>query len=239
MADSTVTVGSIVAEDYRAAAVFQKHGIDFCCGGQQLFADACRARGIDAVQVAAELDAAISSGPGAPRFKTWSLELLARYIESNHHRYVRQAIDTLDAHTRKIAEVHGENHPELSEIATLFQGLAADLASHLQREEQVLFPHVYALVAASPMGSGGAAARASASETIREMEGEHEAAGAAMAKIRRLSGGFVPPGDACTTYRVTYQELAAFEADLHQHVHLENNILFPGVRTLEQRLLGR
>ena len=231
MPNPTATVGSIVADDFRAAAVFQKHGIDFCCGGQRPLDEACRTRGADVAQVAAELDVATSSGPEAPRFKTWSVDMLARYITSNHHAYVRQAIGTIGAHTRKVADVHGERHPEARQIAAIFASLADELTSHLEREEQVLFPYIDALAVAQMTGAAPAVGPEQAIDAMRVMGDEHEAAGAAMAEIRRLSGGYAPPPDACTTYRVAYQELAAFEADLHQHVHLENNILFPGVRS--------
>ena len=228
MIDSTTTIGSIVADDFRAAAVFQKHGIDFCCGGNRPWADACTEKGVDPQRVSDELEVALASGAETPRFNAWTLDFLIDYIVSNHHAYVRQAIDTLLTHTRKVADVHGENHPEAREIATVFEGVAAEMITHMAKEEQVLFPYITALVTAAKGGQAPPPAHfGSVANPIRMMEREHESAGSAMATIRRLSHDYTPPADACTTYRVTYKELHEFEADLHRHVHLENNILFP------------
>jgi len=233
--DTNTTIRAIVADDYRAAAVFQKHGIDFCCGGNRPVADACDEKGIDARLVASELRAALASESDQPRVAAWDLDFLADYIVTNHHAYVRSAIETIGAHTRKVAGVHGENHPETIEIAARFEEIAAEMTSHMAKEERVLFPYIKALAVAKR--EGGPAPRApfgSIANPIRMMEAEHQAAGDTMAAIRRLSQDYAPPADACTTYQVTYKELAAFEADLHRHVHLENNILFPRALDLER-----
>ena len=239
MLDSTTTVGSIVADDFRAAAVFERHGIDFCCGGQRPVIEACRERGVDAAALARELETALAqAGPDAPRFNAWDLDVLTGYIVANHHGYVRHAIDTLRAHTRKVADVHGDNHPEVRLIADRFETLAAELISHMYIEEQVLFPYIDGLAQA---GRGGGVPRApfgTVQNPVRMMELWHQSAGEEMETIRTLSGGYEPPADACTTYRVTYQELQAFEADLHRHVHLENNILFPKAVSLERGVGG-
>jgi regulator of cell morphogenesis and NO signaling len=237
MLDSKTTIRNLVADDFRAASVFERHGIDFCCGGNRPVADACRELGVDITAVEAELEAALAPAqPGLPRFNTWELDFLTGYIVSNHHGYLREAIPTLRAHTRKVAEVHGEHHPEVKVIADRFETIAADLTRHMAKEEQMLFPYINGLAAA---GRGGAVPLAPFGEVanpIQMMEIEHQAAGDEMAAIRQLSGGYTTPSDACTTFRVTYQELQAFEADLHQHVHLENNILFPKALLLERRV---
>lgn len=228
MFDPSVTIRSIVADDYRAAAVFQKHGIDFCCGGNRSWTDACEAKGVDTRRVAADLDAATATAADVPRFNAWELDFLIDYIVTNHHAYVRQAIETIGAHTRRVAEVHGDNHAEVKDIAAHFAAIAVEMTSHMEKEERMLFPHIRALVQAARDGAPRPAAPfGSVANPIRMMEREHESAGATLAAIRQLSGDYTPPEDACTTYRVTYQELHAFEADLHRHVHLENNILFP------------
>ena len=238
--DSTTTIRDIVADDFRAAAVFQKHGIDFCCGGNQPIADACQEKGIDDQVVLGELEAALTPGGEVPRFKTWELDFLADYIVANHHVYVRGAIETIGAHTRRVAEVHGQHHPEVVAIAERFAEVADEMTRHMFKEERMLFPYISGLAAAARTGSPLAAAPfGTAANPIRMMEAEHESAGAAMVEIRRLSGNYAPPDDACTTYRVSYQELEAFEADLHRHVHLENNILFPKALRLEAELLNR
>jgi regulator of cell morphogenesis and NO signaling len=228
MLNQNSTIREIVAADYRAAAVFGRHGLDFCCGGNRPVAEACREAGIDAAKVVSEIEAATAEVTDEPRVMSWPLDLLADFIVSNHHAYVRSAIETIGAHARKVASVHGENHPETVEIASRFDEIAAEMTSHMAKEEQILFPYIRRLTAAER--SGGPAPRApfgSIANPIRMMESEHQAAGDTMAAIRRLSGGYTPPDDACTTYKVTYKELEAFEADLHRHVHLENNVLFP------------
>jgi regulator of cell morphogenesis and NO signaling len=239
MLDTTTTIRSIVADDFRAAAVFERHGIDFCCGGHRPVAEACSERGIDPATLALELDTALASaGPDVPRFNTWDLDLLTGYIVANHHGYVREAVETLRVHTRKVADVHGDNHPEVRTIADRFEALAAELSGHMAREEQVLFPYVNGLAQARRGGPVPSAPFGTVNNPIRMMEIEHQSAGDEMASIRTLSGGYAPPADACTTYKVTYRELQAFEADLHRHVHLENNILFPKALPLERQVRG-
>jgi regulator of cell morphogenesis and NO signaling len=230
-----MTIRDIVANDYRAAAVFQRHGIDFCCGGDRSVEDACRARDLSPNLVLEDLAAATATPAGdVPRFNSWDLSSLISYIVSNHHAYVRQAIPALLLHTQKVAAVHGQNHPEMIEVAGQFDGVADEMRAHMDKEERILFPFIQALDIAAregrpaprlPFGSIG--------NPIRMMEMEHESAGGAMARIQELTHGYQPPEDACTTYRVALQELDAFERDLHTHVHLENNILFPKAMELD------
>ena len=222
------TVGEIVADDFRTAAVFNEYGIDFCCGGKRTVAAACRERQIETdVLVEAIEKACLEPGTG-PRFDEWEPEALIGYIVGNHHGYVRRALPSLVANARKIAAVHGSRHPELLEVAQLAEVVAAEMISHMMKEERMLFPYIAELAAAARDGRPAAAAPFGPVEhPIRMMEDEHESAGACMARIRELTGGFTVPGDGCTTYRICFQELEAFEADLHAHVHLENNLLFP------------
>ncbi|HSK09779.1 MAG TPA: iron-sulfur cluster repair di-iron protein [Vicinamibacterales bacterium] len=237
MIDTSTTIREIVAEDYRAAAVFQKHGLDFCCGGNRRVADACKEKGIDAGAVTTDLEAVLASSGSEPRVNAWDLDVLADYIVANHHAYVRSALETIGAHTRKVAQVHGEHHPETIEIAARFALVAAEMTDHMAKEERVLFPYIKQLAGARRDGTATPRAPfGSIANPIRMMETEHESAGSTMAAIRGLSGGYAPPADACTTYTVTYKELEAFEADLHRHVHLENNILFPRALQLEAQL---
>lgn len=228
-ATTETTIREIVAGDFRAAAVFHKFGIDFCCGGGRTVKDACSERALDTSEVLEAIgQATAAADAGTPRFGSWEPSTLISYIISNHHAYVREALPTLFAYTQKLAKVHGERHPELLEIARLFEGVADEMTSHMMKEEQILFPYINALSAAAKRGSGVPAAPfGSITNPIRMMEHEHESAGAAMARIRELSGGYTPPADGCTTYQVCFKELDAFERDLHAHVHLENNILFP------------
>lgn len=227
-------VGEIVAEDFRTAAVFQEFGIDFCCGGRRTLAEACRERNADADAVLAALTRSCSVPGIAPRFDEWSVDTLIGYIVGTHHAYVRRALPSLVAHTRKIATVHGRRHPELLEVARLTEQVAGEMSSHMIKEEQILFPFIAAAAEAADSGrSAPAAPFGSIESPIAMMKHEHEAAGAAMASIRALTGGYITPEDGCTTYRVALQELEAFERDLHTHVHLENNILFPKALRLQ------
>jgi regulator of cell morphogenesis and NO signaling len=230
-----MTIRDIVANDYRAAAVCERYGIDFCCHGNRTVEDACReghARAEDVLQAIA--DATSSPATGGPRFNNWDLPALASYIVANHHAYVREALPAVLTHTRKIADVHGIRHPELTEVAHLVEQVAKEMTSHMMKEEDILFPYIVGLVAAA-RGDGPlpSAPFGTVQKPIRMMEAEHESAGDAMARIRALTSGYRAPDDACPTYRVCLQELEAFERDLHEHVHLENNILFPKALKVE------
>jgi len=219
------TVGEVVAEDYRRAAVFQRYGIDFCCGGGRTVRAACERAGAEyealarALSAAAERDAA-PEGSSDPR--SWELGALADHIVREHHGYVREVLPVLRQFTAKVARVHGARHHELNEIRMLVDELALEMERHMEEEETILFPRIATLT--SPANSEDLPG------VIVPLEDDHDRAGAAMARIRELSGGFRPPVDACTTYRATYAKLEEFEADLHRHVHLENNVLFPRAR---------
>jgi regulator of cell morphogenesis and NO signaling len=217
----------IVTADFRAAAVLERHGVDFCCGGTRSLGDAAREAGVGSDALRSEIERALAEPAEGPRFNDWAIDFLAEFIVGNHHAYVRQALPRIQNQLQKIVDAHGANHPELRQIARRFANLAIDLAEHLEKEEAVLFPYVRRLAAAARVGGRAAAPLDHASTPIAVMRLEHEAAGEAMHAIRDLSGGFAAPPDACPTYRACYEELTRFERDLHQHVHLENNILFP------------
>ena len=232
------TIGEIVSGDYRAAAVFQKYGIDFCCGGGRTVEDACRAKQIDAAAVLGDVarECAVTDTQ-APQYGTWEPSALVAYIVSKHHAYVRRALPAITAYTQKLAQVHGANHPELLQVDRLFAGVTAEMTSHMMKEERILFPFIVELQEAAERGGPAPVIPfGTVANPIHMMEEEHESAGAAMARIRELTGGYTVPGDGCTTYRVGLQELEQFEQDLHAHVHLENNILFPKALKLEAEL---
>lgn len=232
------TIRDIVANDYRAAAVFQRHGIDFCCGGDRTLDAACSAKGLAPASLIGELEAALGTADtSTPRFNSWTLDALTSYIVANHHSYVRQAIPLLLTHTKKVAAVHGERHPEMVDVAAIFQGVADEMTMHMEKEERMLFPYINMLVAAaSAQRPAPQAPFGTVQNPIRMMEIEHESAGGAMERIREITGNYAAPEDACATFRVCLQELDAFERDLHAHVHLENNILFPKAARLEETL---
>jgi regulator of cell morphogenesis and NO signaling len=233
-----MTIRDIVANDFRTAAVFQRHGIDFCCRGNRSVQDACEATEISAEEVLAEIAATTATPPAVnARFSTWDVSTLVSYIVGNHHAFVRQFLPILLAHTQKVAAVHGRTHPELVEVTRLFSDVAREMTAHMLKEEQILFPYILDMEQArAGEGQLPSAPFGTVRKPIRMMEAEHESVGDAMAKIRSLTSDYAIPDGACTTYRVCLQELEAFERDLHEHVHLENNMLFPKAAELESKL---
>jgi regulator of cell morphogenesis and NO signaling len=230
------TVGEIVATDFRAASVFEQFGIDFCCGGRRSLEDACRSVEADPAAVVRALNALPSSAAATEDVTRWTLTRLIDHIVSTHHAYVRSISPTIGHYLAKLEEVHGARHPELHRVAAAFARLSGDLAQHMVKEEQVLFPYVRDLAghADRPLGTlrnpfGSVA------NPIRMMEREHREAADELRIIRELTNGYTAPADGCTTYAVCLAELAQFERDLHRHVHLENNVLFPRAVALESR----
>ncbi len=229
------TVRDIVAGDHRAAAVFEKHQIDYCCGGQRSIDDACKAAGVPADAVLAELAGLGAASRAADEdYAAWGPAALVDHIIATHHAYVRNALPTILAHTEKIAGKHGERHPELVEVARVFEGVAEEMTQHMMKEEHILFPYIKVLARQETSGCPAAPSPfGTVKNPIRMMEMEHESAGNALRRIHELTGGYAPPADACATYTATLAELDEFERDLHQHVHLENNILFPRALRME------
>ena len=228
-APATTKVGDIVAGDYRTAAVFEKHGIDFCCGGSVTLAAACTEKAIDPAALARELEAATSVPVRRDQdYAGWTLTHLINHIKAIHHAYVRANTAQNAAYARKIAAVHGDAHPELAQVAAACDSMATELTAHLEREEEVVFPAIKRAEAAGRAGSAPEARDAEAiARGVEALVREHDEVGAALHEIRDLAMGYGLPADACATYVLTYQRLQTFEADLHKHVHLENNILFP------------
>lgn len=223
------TVGAVVARDYRTAAVFERFGIDFCCGGNVTLEKACRDKGINPEELQRELDGAADRPlDRSQNYDAWELPFLADYIVNTHHSYLKENTENIAAYARKIAQVHGEHHPEVIAISEIFDNIAADMAVHLQNEEEQLFPAIRNLVAMKKEGVPHEAKDIEKLKaTLATLNHEHDEIGAAMHEIRRLAKNYVIPGDVCNTFMVTYQKLSEFEDDLHKHVHLENNILFP------------
>ena len=234
---ATSTVAEIVATDFGTAEVFERFGIDFCCNGRTLLADACRAVGADVDEVVRALEARPGRRGSSDEPAPQSIPELIDHIVAIHHAYVRSSMPTIAQHLSTLVSVHGGRHPELQRVAACFQQLSDELAQHLVKEERVLFPYVRELAAA-----GGRSAWPSPFGTvenpIRMMEREHTEAGAELRLIRELTNGYATPADGCTTYALTMTELQAFERDLHRHIHLENNVLFPAAVRLEQQMTG-
>lgn len=241
MRNVNATVGQLVTEDYRRADVFKSFGIDFCCGGKKTVNDVCNEKGIDSNRVWQALEDLQQRPTGSvPNYQQWPQDFMCDYIANTHHKYVSQTIPVLLQYLKKLESVHGTAHPELVEIARHFDQIAAEMTAHMGKEEQVLFPYIKKLVTTEQNGQAPELPPfGTIKNPIQMMEAEHESAGGGMEAIRELSGGFVSPEDACNTYRVTYAKLEEFEADLHNHIHLENNILFPAAVKLEDDLFTK
>ncbi len=235
------TVGQMVAENYRTAQVFKNHKIDFCCKGNRTLQEVVEKKGLNLESLIQELDIAQNENQGdEPDFKTWPLDLLIDYIEKKHHRYVEQQIPILKQYLNKLCKVHGDRHPELFDIFEHFNASAGELAMHMKKEELVLFPWIRKMVNGPTSGSTMEQPHfGTVKNPIKMMMEEHENEGDRFEKIADLSNDYTPPADACTTYRVAFSLLQEFEEDLHRHIHLENNILFPKSEILEYNLFNK
>ena len=228
------TIGEIVAADFRTAKVFENHGIDFCCGGKIALAAVCGEKGLDLAAITRELES-LQHEPAdrSQNYSSWSLPFLADYIVNTHHAYLKENDGQIAAYASKIASVHGAHHPEVIRIAAIFGKIAADMVGHLKEEEEVFFP---ALKRAEAARMAGTIPAEKDRETIRvsliRLHREHEEIGDAVHEIRHLSSEYAIPDDVCNTFMLTYRKLKEFEDDLHKHVHLENNILFPKAAAL-------
>lgn len=236
MTVTTQTVREIALENPASIRVFEAFGIDYCCGGRKPLAEACEAKNISVDAVIAALEN--GSTNGAPSSEDWSaqsLGSLASHIVNKHHAYIRRELPRLAELASKVVNRHGDTKLELPQIQVKVAQISEELTEHLAKEEVVLFPYITKLErakeegTAKPKGCFGTVAN-----PIAMMTQEHDSAGALMADIRQLSSGYVPPVGACPTYHAFYNGLHEFEQDLHQHIHLENNILFPRALAMEE-----
>lgn len=234
----TKHIGEIVAEDYRTAQVFKNHKIDFCCKGNRSIIEIAEKDQLDANMLLKEIETVLQqTSVDNIDFKTWPLDLLADYVEKKHHRYVETQSPILKQYLAKLCRVHGERHPELFEIAEHFDKCAGELAMHMKKEELILFPAVRKMIKAKQTGTPWEKPHfGTIQNPIQAMMREHEDEGDRFRLIDELSNNYTPPADACNTYRVTFSLLQEFEDDLHRHIHLENNILFPESEALEKEL---
>ncbi|MEJ7693108.1 iron-sulfur cluster repair di-iron protein [Daejeonella sp.] len=235
---SQETIGEIVVKDYRKAQVFKKLGIDFCCGGKKTVEEVCKTKGLDPDQVKAELESVnMQELQTGNNFDKWQLDFLADYIVNTHHDYVKTNVPFITELANKVAAVHGAHHPELLEVAETFNQLGRDLSLHVLKEENVVFPFIKELLVRKAHGGAAASEIFDSVQTPTQMmEVEHEQAGADMALIRALTQDYKLPLDACTSYTILFKKMQEFENDLFNHVHLENNILFPKAISLEKDL---
>lgn len=232
------TIGEMVAGDYRKAAIFKKYHIDFCCKGNRTIDEVCEAKTIDRETLLNDLNSLEEQREIHPDvFKAMEPAKLADYIEENHHKYVEEAITQLKPYLRKVVTVHGGHHPELAEIEQEFLASAGELAMHMKKEELILFPYIRKMDEAISTNEKIVKPHFGKVENpVAMMKHEHDTEGERFRRISELSNDYNPPADACNTYRVTYALLKEFEEDLHLHIHLENNILFPRAIEMDSRL---
>lgn len=232
------TIGRMVAERPARSRVFEKWGIDYCCGGKKSLEDACIEKALDVEAIVHDLqDSDERAGSGDQNdWTTAPLNLLADHIVATHHAYLREALPRLTFLTEKVRDAHGVRHPELIEVAQTFAAFRAEMESHAAKEEQVLFPYIKQLAASEtlpPFQCG------SVVNAIERMETEHEEAGAALEQMRALTQDYIPPTGACNTYRAMLDALAELEEETHRHVHKENSILFPRAAAREAELAAQ
>ncbi len=231
-------IADYVAEDYRTASIFKKYNIDFCCNGNRGVEEATAKSGINPAKIYKELEEVkLQTNSGTTDYQAWPIDLLADYVEKRHHRYVEEKTPIISAFLDKLCKVHGSRHPELFDITGEFKTSAGDLAQHMKKEELILFPFIKKMVKTKMSGEDFTPPHFGTVENpVSMMMDEHDVEGKRFRKMAELSNDFTPPADGCNTYRVAFAMLAEFEEDLHLHIHLENNILFPKAIELEREL---
>jgi regulator of cell morphogenesis and NO signaling len=231
------TVRELALENPLATSVFERLGIDYCCGGNQSLREACRRANVSADKVLDGIEQVEQADLARREQRDWQIQPLAAliaHIQNTHHKYTREELARLQPLFEKVCAVHGKNHPELLEIQESFRNLAQELSAHMMKEEMILFPYISTIegvvarsetIARPPFGS--------IRKPVSMMEHEHNSAGNTLRAMRQASNGYSAPADSCVSYKTLYTALAMFEADLHQHIHLENNILFPRAVAIE------
>lgn len=234
---ATKTVRELAVEVPSATRVFEKLGIDYCCGGDRPLEEACASANVavDDVLRALEQGSDASASVTTCDWNTTSLSELVDHIVNKHHTFVKSETPRLQALIAKVTGVHGQNHPELQQVQTAFSELADELAAHMLKEERILFPYVKQMAGGADCGPS---CFGSVQNPIRVMMLEHDNAGEKLREMRRITSDYSIPADACTSYATLFRALVEFEQDLHQHIHLENNILFPRAVAMEQRAHG-
>ncbi|NJD22213.1 MAG: iron-sulfur cluster repair di-iron protein [Melioribacter sp.] len=230
-------VKDIVNENFRTASLFENFGIDYCCNGNQILKEALEKNKISNDRFAVELNK-VNQSTETPRYNEWDLIFLTQYIINNHHSYVRTSLPHITKLLQKLQTAHSSKYSYLADVQNIFSQVTDEMTSHMMKEERILFPLIKYLAETQKFNekpkTGGFG---TIKNPILQMEAEHVSAGSAMETIRTLTNNYTLPNDACTTFKITYKELDEFEKDLHKHVHLENNILFPRAIELEELLL--
>ena len=232
---NTKSLAQIVTHDHRAAAIFEKYHLDFCCKGKRSLQQACAEQQLPVDNISSELENISQQDLSKSKlnFDQLPLSQLANYIVSTHHEYVKKELPQILAYLQRVASKHGNRHPEMFEVFELFAAVKEEMEQHMQKEELILFPRIKELERILEEPSGQMRLNVAYLQgPILVMEQEHDHAGNLLEEIRKITADYTPPADACTTYRLSFAALKAFEMDLHQHVHLENNILFPKAMAL-------
>ncbi len=230
------TVAEVVTSNIKTADIFKKHGIDFCCGGGISIKKACEKNNVSFDELEKELLSINNPVSNAYNYDSWKLDFLVDHIENIHHSYVAESTPLVLQYAARVAKVHGHHYSEVVEINTLFIAVAQELAAHMKKEELILFPFIKQLVKADKEGvKVNQPHFGTVNNPIAMMEEEHENAGDILKEIKKLSNNYTPPEGACNTFKALYAKLEEFEQDLHQHIHLENNILFPKAILLEKK----
>jgi len=231
------TVGQIAAKDIRKAEVFRKYGIDFCCGGKKPLRQACEEKGLQVSEVEKALESVNAASKAVDNYDRWGLDFLTDYIYNKHHQYYYDQAPIINELLIKVANHHGERYPQLVKAYQLYTSLSQELNEHFAKEEKILFPFIKTLVLSKQTGNiQELQKRFSLSAPIQMMETDHEAAGEILAELSTVTNQYTAPDGACNSFQFLYQKLKELEEDLHQHIHLENNILFPKALALEKEL---
>ncbi|MCC6383667.1 MAG: iron-sulfur cluster repair di-iron protein [Bacteroidia bacterium] len=232
-------VGELVAQDFRTASVFSESKIDFCCHGNHSLEEACKERQIDCSELIRKLEqVTVHTKDSSVDYNAWPLDFLADYIEKNHHHYVERKIQEIILYLDKIIAVHGNRHPELAEAGKLFKQTAGEMAAHMKKEELMVFPAIKRMVKAKQEGTKPQKPAGSLKARIEPLLKDHNNEGDNLRKIAELTNNYLTPEDGCNTYSITLAMLKEFENDLHIHIHLENNILFPKSIKMEELMLS-
>ncbi len=231
------TLAQMVTEDHRRAAIFEKYNLDFCCKGKRSLQQACDELDLPVEQITDELNFEKDSFRVPINFGVMSMSQLVDHIVSTHHAYTKKELPQIISYLQRVATKHGHHHPEMVEVFTLFSLLKEDMEQHMKKEEEDLFPLIKNLDEANTNHRGKSADINRLRALLDTLEAEHDLAGELLQKIRSLTDNYFVPPDACTTFQLSLAALRAFEIDLHKHVHLENNILFPKALQAENSLL--
>jgi len=235
---SSKSLAQLVSDNHKAASVFEKYELDFCCKGKRSLQQACLEKSLPVEKLLSELQAITNSDETPVDYSQMSLTQLADHIVFTHHDYVKREIPRVLAYLQRVAFKHGDRHPEMNKVFEIYSAVKQEMEEHMQKEEIILFPRIKIVENHAAERAELKLNMAYLQSPVHVMETEHEQAGQLLNEIRQLTNNYTPPGDACTTYRLSFAALQAFELDLHQHVHLENNILFPKAIELFKQISG-